>query len=62
MIKLFEKKEVIEPMTEADRDAWVERLSRNGVEYELKEVIDNYMTGARHFQIRLRPEDLQKLA
>jgi len=61
-MKLFEKTTKIVPRTSAEREALLEKLSQQGIDYKVKELSRNLKTGYSDVIIKVKESDLRKLA
>ena len=61
-MKLFEKTTKIVPRTSTEREALLEKLSRQGIDYKVKELSRDLKTGYSDIIIKVKESDLSKLA
>ena len=61
-MKLFEKKTKIVPRNSEEKEALLEKLSNQGIDYQVKELSRNLTTGDSEIIIKVRESDLRKLA
>ena len=61
-MKLFEKKTKIIPRNSEEKEALLEKLSNQGIDYQVKELSHNFTTGDSEIIIKVRESDLRKLA
>ena len=61
-MQLFGKPETIILKTEKQRDAYIDRLDRAHVDYEVSEVRDDIYSRNITYVIHIRPADLKKVS
>ena len=61
-MKLFEKKTTIVPRNSEEKEALLEKLSKQGIDFQVKELSRNLTTGDSEIIIKVRESDLRKLA
>ena len=61
-MKLFEKKTKIVPRNSEERETLLEKLSNQGIDFQVKELSRNLSTGDSEVIIKVRESDLRKLA
>ncbi len=61
-MKLFEKKTTIVPRNSEEKEALLEKLSKQGIDFQVKELSRNLTTGDNEIIIKVRESDLRKLA
>lgn len=61
-MSLFSKKETIVLKTMQQRDAFIERLEKAHVDYEIKEDRDSIYSQDLTFYIRVKSEDMKKVS
>ncbi|MBO7485266.1 MAG: hypothetical protein J6Y75_04135 [Spirochaetaceae bacterium] len=61
-MKLFEKKTKIVPRNSEEKEALLEKLSKQGIDFQVKELSRNLTTGDSEIIIKVRESDLRKLA
>lgn len=61
-MKLFEKTTKIVPRTSSEREALLEKLCKQGIDYKVKELSRDLKTGYSDIIIKVKESDLRKLA
>lgn len=61
-MKLFEKTTKIVPRTSSEREALLEKLNKQGIDYKVKELSRDLKTGYSDIIIKVKESDLRKLA
>lgn len=61
-MKLFEKKTKIVPRNSEEKEALLEKLSKQGIDFQVKELSRNLTTGDSEIIIKVRESELRKLA
>lgn len=61
-MKLFEKTTKLVPRTSSEREALLEKLSKQGIDYKVKELSRDLKTGYSDIIIKVKESDLRKLA
>lgn len=61
-MKLFEKTTKIVPRTSTEREALLEKLNQQGIDYKVKELSLDLKTGYSKIMIKVKESDLRKLA
>jgi len=61
-MNLFEKKTKIVPRNSHEKEVLLEKLNKQGIDYQVKELSRNLVTGDSDIIIRLKESDFRKLA